>query len=190
VASGGDVLIHAGGDAVFKGSVDASGGGLGGVGGAVGAVEVVVRDVDGTGRRGDERRGDAGVEMLDGVAEERVGGGLQRGLAGGDVNDGGVRVGDFLGVGGGGGEKDDERGGGFQVFTKRVVSNVLELGCVIVSVADAVFVVASVPDFTWRLLTDREGVSAFDELYAAGRTLVDGWGDENVGVIRHDGEAV
>ena len=79
---------------------------------------------------------------------------------------------------------------GFQVFTKRVVSNVLELGCVIVSVADAVFVVASVPDFTWRLLTDREGVFAFDELYAAGRTLVDGWGDENVGVIRHDGEAV
>ncbi len=52
----------------------------------------MVRDVHGGGRRGDEGRGDAGVQALDGGEEKRVGGGGERGLAGGDVEEGGVGV--------------------------------------------------------------------------------------------------
>ncbi len=46
------------------------------------------------------------------------------------------------------------------------------------------------PDSPERLLADCVGVSAFDELNAAGCALVDGWRDENVNVIGHDDEGV
>ena len=39
---------------------------------------------------------------------------------------------------------------GGQVFAKRVIGDVLELGFVIFCIADAVFVVAGVPDFSRR----------------------------------------
>jgi hypothetical protein len=57
-------------------------------------------------------------------------------------------------------------------------------------IADAVFVVAGVPDFAFELFADGEGKTALDELDAAGGTLVHGWCDENVDVVGHDGEGV
>ena len=52
-------MVHAGGDAVFEGSVGACGDRLFGVDGAAGAAKMVVRNVHRDRRRGDGRRGDA-----------------------------------------------------------------------------------------------------------------------------------
>jgi len=60
VIVGGDVLVHACGDAVFEVGVGAGCDGFCRVDGTAGAGEVVVRDVHGDGRCGDCGRGDAG----------------------------------------------------------------------------------------------------------------------------------
>jgi hypothetical protein len=79
---------------------------------------------------------------------------------------------------------------GFVLLAFGVVSYVAELCIEVFGVADAVFVIAGVPDFAEGLIADGEGVSAFDELDAAGCGMVDGWSDEDVDVVGHDGEAV
>ena len=50
------------------------------------------------------------------------------------------------------------------VFADWIVGNVIDLGGVVGFVADAVFVVARMPDFAFELLTDGEGEAALDEL--------------------------
>jgi len=79
---------------------------------------------------------------------------------------------------------------GGQSFAMRVVRDVLLLHRKVVFVADAVLVIAGVPDFSGRLLANCERVSTLDELDTAGSALIDGWRDEDVYVIEHDGEAV
>src|ERR1700678_2578253 len=76
------------------------------------------------------------------------------------------------------------------VLSRWVVGDVLLLSFKVWPVADAVFVVAGVPDFAFELFADGEGKTALDELDAAGGTLVHGWCDENVDVVGHDGEGV
>ena len=98
VAAGGDVLVHAGGDAALESGIDLSGGGLRGVGGAVRAVEVVMRYAHGADGRGNEVELDAGVKMLDRGEQQRIFCGLQVGLAGGDIQNRGPGRRDVLGV--------------------------------------------------------------------------------------------
>ena len=57
-------------------------------------------------------------------------------------------------------------------------------------VADAMRVVALVPNSTQALITNREGVSALDRLDTAGCALVYRRSDEDVHVVKHDGECV
>jgi hypothetical protein len=67
-----------------------------------------------------------------------------------------------------------------------VVELVLEVGCV----ADSMFVVAGLPDFSCELLAHGVGVTAFDALDAAFDGLSCVWSDEYVEVFGHDDEAV
>ena len=76
------------------------------------------------------------------------------------------------------------------VLSRWVVGDVLLLSFKVWPVADAVFVVAGVPDFAVELFADGEGKTAFDELDAAGGALVDGRRDKNVDVVGHDDEGV
>lgn len=78
----------------------------------------------------------------------------------------------------------------FVLFAEWVVSDVGELVCVVVEVADAVIVVAGMPDLAWGVLSGGEGVAALDELYAAGCGLIGGWCEEDMDVIGHNGEGV
>ena len=73
-------------------------------------------------------------------------------------------------------------------FADWIVGDVLHLGVEVAKVADAMFVVARVPDFAGRLLPRGVGVAAFDELNRLARRL--GGCDENVDMIWHDNEAV
>jgi hypothetical protein len=66
-------------------------------------------------------------------------------------------------------------------FAGGIAGYVLELRCG--DVADAVFMVAGVPYLSRRLHAGSERVAAFDELDAAGSTVVDSWGDEDVDVV-------
>jgi hypothetical protein len=66
----------------------------------------------------------------------------------------------------------------------------MELFVEVVRAADAVLVIAAMPDFSWGLFAGGERVSAFDELNALGCGLIDGWRDECVDVVGHDDEAV
>ena len=76
------------------------------------------------------------------------------------------------------------------VFSGGIVGYVLELLVVVVLVADAVFVVAGVPDFSGRLVAGCERVAAFDELDGVGCGLIHCWRQENVDVVGHDYESV
>jgi hypothetical protein len=67
-----------------------------------------------------------------------------------------------------------------------VVELVLEVGCV----ADSVFVVAGLPDFSCELLAHGMGVAPFDALDAAFDGLRCAGSDEDVQMLGHDGEAV
>ena len=78
----------------------------------------------------------------------------------------------------------------FILFARGVVSDVDELGVVVVSVSDSVLVIAAVPDFSCALLTRCEGIAAFDVLNAFGGGFVYRRRDEDVRVVGHDDEAV
>jgi hypothetical protein len=52
------------------------------------------------------------------------------------------------------------------VFASGIVLDVEELCVVVVGVSDAVLVIAGVPDLSWGLLTDCEGIAPFDVLNA------------------------
>jgi hypothetical protein len=73
-------------------------------------------------------------------------------------------------------------------FADWVAGDVLLLGLKVAKVADAMFVVARVPDFAGRLLPRGMGVAAFDELNRLARGF--GGCDENVDMIWHDNETV
>jgi hypothetical protein len=76
------------------------------------------------------------------------------------------------------------------MFAGGIVGDVVKLGCEVGVIADAVFVIAGVPDLAQRLLPGGEGLATLDELDAAGGALVDRWCDEGVDVIGHHGEAM
>lgn len=76
------------------------------------------------------------------------------------------------------------------VLLDRVVGDILLLGFEVVFVTDAVLVISGVPDFSWKLIADCEGISALYELDAASRAHVDRGCDQYVEVVRHDGERV
>jgi len=71
-----------------------------------------------------------------------------------------------------------------------VSGDVLPLIVEVFTVADAVFVVAWMPDFAFELVADGVGEAAFDVLNAACERVLWQWGDEDVGVVGHDGEGV
>ena len=54
------------------------------------------------------------------------------------------------------------------VLSRWVVGDILLLSFKVLAVADSVFVIATVPDFAWKLLADGEGKTSLDELDAAG----------------------
>ena len=54
----------------------------------------------------------------------------------------------------------------FVAFTGWVVCDVEALIVEVVCVSYAVFIISGVPDFSWGLIADSEGVSAFDVLDA------------------------
>ena len=66
-----------------------------------------------------------------------------------------------------------------------VVGYVVALAVEVFKITDAVFVMACDPYFSRRLIPDRVGVSALDELNATSCALVDVWRDEDVYVIGH-----
>ncbi len=76
------------------------------------------------------------------------------------------------------------------VFADGILGDVVALGFVVGEVADAVLMVAGVPDLAGRLLADGVGVAAFDELEASGGGLIDRGGDEEVDVVGHEDEGV
>ena len=78
----------------------------------------------------------------------------------------------------------------FIVLAGGVVSDVDELGVVVVGVSDAVLVIAAVPDISCALLTRCEGIAAFDVLNAFGSGFVYGWRDEDMRMVGHDDEAM
>lgn len=67
-----------------------------------------------------------------------------------------------------------------------VVELVLKIGCV----ADSVFVVAGLPDFSCELFAHGVGVAAFDALDAAFNGLPWAGSNQDVQMFGHDGEAV
>ena len=77
-----------------------------------------------------------------------------------------------------------------EAFAGGIVGDVEELTCVVDDVADAVFVVAVLPEFAKGGFADRVRGGAFDQLHAAGGGVVDCRGDQGVEVIGHDDEAV
>ena len=79
---------------------------------------------------------------------------------------------------------------GLKALEGGIVCYVCELGLVVSGVSDAILVMARVPDFSGRLFSGCEGVSALDELYAARGVLVDGGRDQDVDMVGHDGESM
>ena len=74
------------------------------------------------------------------------------------------------------------------VFADGVVGDVGELVDVVGVDADAVFVVAWVPDLSFKLLPDREGEASLNEM--DGLCGGFGGGEEDVEVVGQDGESV
>jgi hypothetical protein len=66
------------------------------------------------------------------------------------------------------------------VLADGIVCDVLLLRFEVVIVADAVFVITGVPDFSGELVADGERISSLYELDAAGRALIDCGGDQDV----------
>ena len=77
-----------------------------------------------------------------------------------------------------------------QVAAVGVFCDVVELVLEVVCVADSVFVVAGLPDFSCELFAHGVGVAAFDALDAAFDGLPCVGSDEGVQMLGHDGEAV
>jgi len=71
-----------------------------------------------------------------------------------------------------------------------VVGDVAKLIVVVFVIANAMFVIAGVPDFLWCDRSRGEGVSALDELETFWQRLVRPWRYEEMDMVWHDCEAV
>ena len=70
-------------------------------------------------------------------------------------------------------------------FADWIIDDVEELACEVVSVCNAMGVVAVLPDFSGLVFARNEGKAAFDELRAALDGVIGGRGDDGMDVVGH-----
>jgi len=77
-----------------------------------------------------------------------------------------------------------------KVFAFGIVRDVEQLGAEVVFIANPMLMITGVPDAARSLIRKCEGVAALDELNALCRAYIDCRSNEDVDMVRHNGEAV